>query len=179
MDKLPYATLVRCAQFYIDHEWFLEAGEELPTHKETPPHGGRNRRFEMTSGHNRWSIHSMNMTNDIMLNTHRGEPFVFLNDRDAAGLGIQNGEQVKLVSDVGEMRLAAKITPACRPGQVIVYNGFEPYQHPEWYGQADIEPGHVKWLGMAAGYGHLRYRPMAWQPVPADRAVRVDVEKVR
>jgi len=32
-DKVPYATLVRRAQFYIDHEWFLETVEELPTHK--------------------------------------------------------------------------------------------------------------------------------------------------
>src|SRR4030067_1164307 len=73
-----YDTLVRRAQFYIDHEWFLEAGEALPTHKEPPPHGGRNRRFQMTSGHNRWSIHSMNMTNNVILNTHRGGPFVFI-----------------------------------------------------------------------------------------------------
>ncbi|NIV45526.1 MAG: hypothetical protein GWN46_01190, partial [Gammaproteobacteria bacterium] len=78
-DKVPYDTLVRRAQFYIDHEWFLEAGEELPTHKEPPTHGGAQRRFEMTSGHNRWSIHSMNMTNNIIQNTHRGEPFVFIN----------------------------------------------------------------------------------------------------
>jgi DMSO reductase family type II enzyme molybdopterin subunit len=177
-EKLPYATLVRRAQFYIDHEWFLEAGEELPTHKETPPQGGRNRRFQMTSGHNRWSIHSMNMTNRHLLNTHRGEPFVFLNDKDAAGLGVANGERVKLVSDVGETLIQAKLTPACRPGQVIVYNGFEPFMHKNWYGQADLEPGHVKWLGFAAGYGHLTYRPTAWQPIPADRGVRVDVQKV-
>ena len=32
-------------------------------------------------------------------------------------------------------------------------------------------------LGFAAGYGHLTYRPLSWQPIPADRAVRVDVEK--
>jgi len=177
-DKLPYATLVRRAQFYIDHEWFLEAGEELPTHKETPPHGGRNRRFQMTSGHNRWSIHSMNMTNRHLLNTHRGEPFVFINDKDAASLGITNGEPVKLVSDVGETLIQAKLTPACRPGQVIVYNGFEPFMHKKWYGQSDLEPGHVKWLGFAAGYGHLTYRPTSWQPIPADRGVRVDVQKV-
>jgi hypothetical protein len=28
------------------------------------------------------------------------------------------------------------------------------------------------------GYGHLQYRPLGWQPIPADRAVRVDVEKI-
>jgi anaerobic selenocysteine-containing dehydrogenase len=177
-DKLPYDTLVRRAQYYIDHEWFLEAGEELPTHKEPPPQGGRGRRFQMTSGHNRWSIHSMNMTNDIILNTHRGEPFAFLNDRDAASLGIENGDTIKVVNDLGEMIIQAKLSPSCRPDQIIVYNGFEPYQHETWYSQADLEPGHVKHLGLVAGYGHLKYRLFSWQPIPADRAVRVDVQKV-
>ncbi len=177
-DKIPYDTLVRRAQYYIDHEWFLEAGEALPTHKEPPPHGGKNRRFEMTSGHNRWSIHSMNLTNNIIQNTHRGVPFVFMNDDDAASLGVENGDKVKMVSDVGEMIIEAKITPSCRPGQMIVYNGFEPYQHENWYGQADIEPGHVKHLGMVGDYGHLKYRMFSWQPIPADRAVRVDVQKM-
>ncbi len=177
-DKVPYDTLVRRAQYYIDHEWFLEAGEELPPHKEPPPQGGRNRRFLMTSGHNRWSIHSMNMTNNIILNTHRGEPFVFINDQDAASLGIENGEKVRMVNDVGEMLIAAKITAACRPGQVIVYNGFEPYMHEGWYSQADLEPGHVKHLGLVGNYGHLKYRMFSWQPIPADRAVRVDVQKI-
>jgi anaerobic selenocysteine-containing dehydrogenase len=177
-EKLPYDTFVRRAQYYIDHEWFLECGEALPTHKDPPGQGGARRRFQMTSGHNRWSIHSMNMTNDVMLNTHRGEPFAFLNDREAAELGIANGDRIRVTSDCGEMRIAAKLTPACRPGQVIVYNGFEPYMHENWYGQSDLEPGHVKPLGFAAGYGHLTYRMLSWQPIPADRAVRVDVEKI-
>jgi anaerobic selenocysteine-containing dehydrogenase len=177
-DKVPYDTLVRRAQYYIDHEWFLEAGEELPTHKEPPTPSGAERRFLMTSGHNRWSIHSMNMTNNIILNTHRGEPFVFINDKDAAELGIRNGEQVRLVNNDGDCLIAAKLSPACRQGQVIVYNGFEPYMHENWYSQADLETGHVKHLGMVGDYGHLKYRVFSWQPIPADRAVRVDVEKV-
>jgi anaerobic selenocysteine-containing dehydrogenase len=177
-DKIPYDTLVRRAQYYIDHEWFLEAGEELPTHKEPPNHGGAGRRFMMTSGHNRWSIHSMNMTNNIILNTHRGEPFVFVNDADAAELGIENGEQVRLVANDGDCLIAAKISPSCAPGQVILYNGFEPYMHENWYSQADLETGHVKHLGMVGNYGHLKYRVFSWQPIPADRAVRVDIEKV-
>jgi nitrate reductase alpha subunit len=177
-DKIPYDTLVRRAQFYIDHEWFLEAEEELPTHKEPVNHGGAGRRFMMTSGHNRWSVHSMNMTNNIIQNTHRGEPFVFINNEDAADLGIENGDKVKMTSNAGEMLIQAKLSPAVRPGQLIVYNGFEPYMHENWYGQADLEPGHVKHLGFAGGYGHLKYRFFSWQPIPADRAVRVDLEKV-
>jgi DMSO reductase family type II enzyme molybdopterin subunit len=177
-DKVPYDTLVRRAQYYIDHEWFLEAEEELPTHKEPPKQGGASRRFEMTSGHNRWSIHSMNMTNNIILNTHRGEPFVFINDKDAVELGIENGAKVRLVSDVGDSIMAAKTTPSCRPNQVILYNGFEPYMHENWYSQSDLEPGHVKHLGLVGNYGHLKYRLFSWQPIPADRGVRVDVEKI-
>ncbi|CAG1009695.1 selenate/chlorate reductase subunit alpha [Myxococcaceae bacterium] len=177
-EKLPYDTLTRRAQFYIDHEWFLEAGEALPTHRESPGHGGPRRRFQVTSGHNRWSIHSMNMPNRTLLNTHRGEPFAFLNPRDAADLGIGDGDAIELSSDVGATRLCAKLSPACRPGQVILYNGFEPYMHPGWKGQSEIEPGQMKWLGMAGGYGHLKYRAFSWQPVPTDRAVRVDVRKV-
>ena len=73
--------------------------------------------------------------------------------------------------------IRAKLTPACRPGQVIVYNGFEPFMHEQWSGQSELEPGQVKWSGLASGYGHLNYRLFGWQPVPTDRAVRVDVER--
>ena len=176
-DKVPYATLTRRAQFYIDHEWFLEAGEELPAHKENPNHGG-DRQFRLTSGHPRWSIHSMNMTNNIILNTHRGEPFIFLNPEDAKSKGIENGEEVRVVNDAGHLNISVKLSPSVRPGQVILYNGFEPYQHREWYAQADVEPGMVKWLHLAGGYGHLKYRPLHWQPVPVDRGIGVDVEKL-
>ncbi len=120
----------------------------------------------------------MNMTNNIIMNTHRGEPFVFINDADAAEIGIAHGEKVRLVSNAGESLVQAKLSPVVRPGQVILYNGFEPYMHENWYSQADLEPGHVKHLGFAGGYGHLTYRPLSWQPIPADRAVRVDIESV-
>ena len=73
--------------------------------------------------------------------------------------------------------MAAKLSPACRPGQVILYNGFEPFMHPGWKGQSELEPGQMKWLGLAGGYGHLKYRAFSWQPVPTDRAVRVDVRR--
>ncbi len=176
-DKVPYPTLTRRAQFYIDHEWFLEAGEELPMHKENPNHGG-DRQFRLISGHPRWSIHSMNMTNNIILNTHRGEPFIFLNPEDAKERGIENGEEVKVVNDAGHLNISVKLSPSVRPGLVVLYNGFEPYQHREWFSQSDVEPGIVKWLHMAGGYGHLKYRLWHWQPVPVDRGIGVDVEKL-
>jgi DMSO reductase family type II enzyme molybdopterin subunit len=173
----PYPTLTRRAQFYVDHEWFLEAGEELPCHKD-PPKSGGDYPFFITSGHNRWSVHSANMANPLLLNTHRGRPFAMLNPGDAEGLDIGDGDLMHLRNDFGELQVWAKIAPSVRPGQIILYNGWEHFMHPGWKGQSDAEPGMVKWLHLAGGYGHLRYRPFQWQPVPSDRGVRVAIRKV-
>ena len=174
--QLPYPTLTRRAQFYIDHEWFLEAGEALPTHKENPKMGG-DHPFVMTSGHNRWSVHSMNTTNPLLLRTHRGRPHAVIHTGDAANKGIRDGDEVRVFNDMGEFFVPAKVTPNARPGQVIVYNGWEPYMFRGWRGPMDIEPGLVKHLHLAGGYGHLHYWVLQWQPTPVDRAVRIDIER--
>ena len=175
--KQPFPTLTRRAQFYIDHDWFLEAGEELPVHKETPKQGG-DYPFVLTSGHPRSSIHSMNMTSPIILETQRGHPVMFMNPDDARARCIENDEEVQVHNDVSSIRIAVKISATVRPGQVIIYNGWEPYQFHKWKGAENVEPGMVKWLHLAGGYGHLQYRSIHWQPVPIDRAIHVDVEKI-
>src|SRR3970040_2498724 len=103
----------------------------------------------------------MTMTNNIILTTHRGEPFIFLNPEDARAKGIENGEEVRVVNDAGHLNISVKTSPSVRPGQVILYNGFEPYQHREWYSQADVEPGMVKRVALAAGNRHRQDPPMA------------------
>ena len=175
--RIPYPTLTRRAQFYIDHPWFLEAGEELPVHKDSPKMGG-DYPFILTSGHNRWSIHSMNITNRMLLQTHRGRPHLVMNPQDAEARGIEDAEEIRVYNDVGDFMVPVKLAASVMPGQVICYNGWEPYQFRDWRGPMDVEPGMVKWLHFAGGYGHLRYWPLQWQPVPIDRAVRVDVEKL-
>jgi DMSO reductase family type II enzyme molybdopterin subunit len=175
-DGLPYPTLTRRAQFYIDHPWFLEAGEELPVHKENPAMGG-DYPLVMTSGHCRWSIHSMNITNRLLLQTHRGRPHMVMSPTDAGARGVEDNEEVRVYNDCGSFLVPVKLSPSVQPGQVIVYNGWDPYQFRGWTGPMDVEPGMVKWLHMAGGYGHLRYWPIQWQPVPADRAVRVEVKR--
>jgi len=174
-EKHPYPTLTRRAQFYVDHPWFLEAGEELPCHKDPPAMGG-DYPLLLTSGHNRWSIHALNIVNRLMLETHRGRPHVLLNPADAAVRGIHDGQDVRVRNDLGETIVPAKLSEAVRPGQVIIYNGWESYQFPNWSGPSNIEPGMIKWLHLAGGYGHFQYWMMEWQPCPVDRATRVEVE---
>jgi anaerobic selenocysteine-containing dehydrogenase len=101
-----------------------------------------------------------------------------INDRDAAARDIENGQEIRVFNDIASVVLQARVTPAVQPGQLIIYNGWEPYQFKEWQDVSNVEPGMVKWLHFAGGYGHLRYRPLHWQPIPIDRAIRVDVVPV-
>jgi DMSO reductase family type II enzyme molybdopterin subunit len=174
--KEPFPTLTRRAQFYIDHPWYLEAGEELPVHKEPPTQGGKHP-FEITSGHPRWSVNSSNTVSRIMQGTTRGEPVVHVNNREAAERGIENGDEVRVFNDHASVVLQARVTPAVQSGQLIIYNGYEPYQFKGWRDIANVETGMVKWLHLAGGYGHLQYRIAQWQPVPMDRNIRVDLER--
>jgi DMSO reductase family type II enzyme molybdopterin subunit len=174
----PYPTLTRRAQFLLDHPWYREAGEDLPTHKDPPPMGGTHA-FVLSSGHSRWSVHAMNMTNRLILETHRGKPFVLINDADARAKGIADDALVRVWNDVGEFVVAARTSPAQRPGALTVYNGFEGFAFPGGKGANEVEPGLVKWLHLVAGYGHLTFTPIEWQPTPTDRCVFVDCEAYR
>jgi DMSO reductase family type II enzyme molybdopterin subunit len=171
----PYPTLTRRAQFLIDHPWFREAGEDLPVHKD-PPRMGGNYPFAISSGHNRWGIHAMNNTNPVMLETHRGKPFVLINDQDARAKGIADDALVRIWNDAGEFVVAARVSPCQRPGALTVYNGFEGFMFPGGKGSNEVEPGMIKWLHLVAGYGHLTFTPTEWQPTPVDRCVYVECE---
>ncbi len=142
------------------------------------PAQGGNYPLEITSGHPRWSVNSMNSTSRIILQTIRGEPVAHINDGDASVRQIANGQSIRVFNDCASIVVQARVTPAVQPGQIILYNGFEPYQFEDWKDFSHVEPGLLKWLHFAGGYGHLRYRALHWQPVPIDRAVRVDAEAI-
>ena len=172
----PFPTYCRRAQFYIEHDWWLEAGEELPVHKPNPKAGG-DHPFRMTSGHNRWSIHSMNQANPVMLQTHRGRPLVEISPSDAAAKGVEDDDVIRVFNDIAEFTSHAKIVQGVQPGQVISYNGWDPHQYDEWMGANEIEAGMVKWIAFAGGYGQINYTMAEWQPIPTDRGVPCDFEK--
>jgi anaerobic selenocysteine-containing dehydrogenase len=174
--KIPYPTFARRIQFYIDHDWFLEAGEELPVYKPPPPMGG-DYPLVMNSGHQRWSIHSIWTANETMLRTHRGHPLVIMNPKDAAARGIADGDEVRVFNDFDEFFINTKLSSATPPGQVIVYSAWEPYQYRGWKPYDNVAPGMIKWLHLAGGYGHLNYWRWNWVQAQVDRVIPVEVEK--
>lgn len=120
----------------------------------------------------------MNIANRDLLQTHRGEPHVAMNDADATARGIADHDEVEVFNDSGSFVVRARVNGSVRPGQAIVYNGWESYQFRDWKGPNEVEGGMVKWLHLAAGYGHLNYQPTAWQPATTDRATRVEIRRV-
>ncbi len=171
----PYPTLTRRAQFLIEHPWFVDAKEDLPVHKDAPLMGGTYK-FRMTGGHNRWSIHAMNMGNPYLLETHRGEPHAVMHPQDAKELGVKDFDFIKVKNDVGEFKVRVKLSPCQRPSGLTIYNGWDSFMFKDMVASNEVEPGMVKWLNMAMGYGHLKYAPMEWQPAPVDRPIFVDIQ---
>ncbi len=174
--KVPYPTHTRRIQFYIDHDWFLEAGEEFPVHKPNPRMGG-DYPLTMNSGHQRWSIHSIWAANQTLLRTHRGHPLVIMNPKDAEARGVADGDEVRIFNDFESFHIRTKLSTATRPGVVIIYHAWEPYQYKNWKPYDNVVPGMIKWLHLAGGYGHLNYWRWNWVQQQVDRAIPVEVEK--
>ena len=101
-----------------------------------------------------------------------------MNTLDAKKHGIEDNDMVRVHNDMGEFQVPVLLSPSAQPGQVIMYNGWDPYQFPNWAGPNDVEPGMIKWLHLAGGYGHLRFWVTQWQPSPVMRSTRVGVAKV-
>ncbi len=174
--KITYPTFARRAQFYIDHEWFIEAGEALPTHKETPPIGGVYP-FRLVMGHSRGTVHSLENATPQLMRLHRGEPVVFLNDQAAAERGIADGDRVRIFNDYDSAVLMVSTSPAVGPDQAVIYM-WEPFQFEDWKSHDAMLIGLPKSIQMAGDYGQLRFHVTAGSASPSsDRGLRVDIAR--
>lgn len=174
--KMPYPTLTRRIQFYIDHPFYLELDEALPRHKD-PPIAGGDYPLMLTGGHTRWSIHSQWRDDALMLQQQRGVPVMNMSIEDAQARGIQDGDDVEVFNDLGRIEIHAKISRAVQPGQVIIYHAWENFQFKNGNGFQNLIPTPLNPVELAGGHFHLRPMALCMQPGQFDRATRVDVEK--
>jgi DMSO reductase family type II enzyme molybdopterin subunit len=175
--KQPYPTLTGRQQFYVDHPWFLELGEALPTHKD-PPAAGGDHPFTLTGAHARWSIHAMWRDQELMLRMQRGEPIVYLNTEDCRRKGIGDNDLVRVYNDLGSFEARAKVTGAIRPGQVNIHHAWEPYQFRSEMSHQDIAASPLKVTQLVGDYGHLHWAYAHYEPNQTDRDTRVDVVRL-
>lgn len=175
-DMVPHPTLTRRMQFYLDHDWHIEAGEALPVHRPHPLLGG-DYPMHQTGGHGRESVHTMWITNPLILRLTRGVPSLLMNNETAARLGIGDFEEVEVYNDAGVYRVRVKHSNLVRPNQVIIYHCWEKYQLSKGHWQT-VNPCVAKPLMLAGGYGHLKYSVQCWQPEVARRGARVEIRKI-
>jgi nitrate reductase alpha subunit len=176
-DKHAYPTLTGRQQFYIDHEWFLELGEELPTHK-PPPAAGGDHPFTLTGGHTRWSVHAMWRDHPLMQRLERGEPLVLINDGVARDRGIGDHDLVRVSNDLGSFLARAKPSGAIRPEQIHIFHGWEPYQFRGGKSHQSIAASPIKVTQLVGDYGQLHWGYAHYEPNQVDRDTRVDIERV-
>jgi DMSO reductase family type II enzyme molybdopterin subunit len=176
--KKPYPTLTGRQQFYVDHPWFLELGEELPTHKEPPQAGGAHP-YTLTGGHARWSIHAMWRDQEMLLRLQRGEPVIYLNTAEAQAHGIGDHDLVRVWNDVGAFTAYAKLTGAIRPHQVHILHAWEPYQFRGGRSHQHLAPSPFKATQLVGDYGHLHWSYAHYEPNQVDRDTRVSIERAQ
>ncbi|MBI2088791.1 MAG: molybdopterin-dependent oxidoreductase [Deltaproteobacteria bacterium] len=174
--KQPYPTLTRRIQFYIDHDWYFELEEHLPTHKDCPKAGG-DYPLQVTGGHARWSIHSDWVDDALILGLQRGEPVLFVNSRDAASRGIVDGDDIEVFNDAASFRAQAVVSAAARPGQVIIYHAWENYQFDGWRHFKSVMVSPMNPIELVGDYGHIRPDPLICMPGQNDRDTRVEIRR--
>jgi DMSO reductase family type II enzyme molybdopterin subunit len=175
--KVAWPTVTGRQQFFIDHPWYLEAGESLPVHKE-PPHASSKYPLRINGGHNRWSIHAIWRDLKLLLRLQRGVPACFLNPKEAEKRGISDGDTVKVFNDHGNFEAMVKVSAITAPGELIIYHAWEPYQFKDWKGQQEPVEAPWKALHLAGGYGQVHYRMYYNAPSHAPRGAPCDVVKV-
>jgi len=174
--KWHWPTLTGRQQFYIDHPWFLEAGEAFPSHHESPKAGG-DYPFQLVSCHARWSVHSVWRDTPMLLQLQRGEPALYLNPSDADRLGIPDGQWAELFNRHGRVRMRVKHSTMVRPRVAYYFHGWEPYQFPEHRSYKFITPGLMNPLHFAGGEGHLGWRFLAFEPGTHVQDTRVGIRR--
>jgi complex iron-sulfur molybdoenzyme family reductase subunit alpha len=175
--KRPWRTLTGRQQFYVDHEWYLALGEQLPVHK--PPQDDPKFPLYWNTPHGRWSIHSTWRDNRYMLRLQRGVPIVYIHPDDAKGRGIEDNDWVRIFNDEGFAVCKSKILPGEKSGRLTMYHGWERYLGFQQGGWQSLTYIKIKPTQLVGGYGHLNFKLNYWGPTGNNRDIKVEVERYR
>ncbi|MBI3694184.1 MAG: molybdopterin-dependent oxidoreductase [Acidobacteria bacterium] len=174
--KKPWRTLTGRQQFYIDHPWFLELGEQLPIYRQ-PLAESAKYPFFWNTPHGRWSIHSTWRDSRYQLRLQRGIPIVYMHPDDAKERGIRDNDWVKVFNDHGHLVTKVQILPGEKRRRLTMYHGWERYLgflQGGWQAPTYVK---IKPTQLVGGYGHVNFRLNYWGPTGNNRDIRVDIAK--
>ncbi len=135
-EKVPFRTLTGRAQLYQDHEWMLAFGEGLPIFRppldmqalgstEVSRGAGKEIILNYLTPHSKWSIHSTYSDTLIMLTLFRGGEAIWINDEDAASIGVEDNDWLECFNVNGVVMAKAVVSHRIPRGKAFMYHAQE------------------------------------------------------
>jgi nitrate reductase alpha subunit len=190
-DLHPYHTLTGRQQYLIEHPWFVEVGEELPTYK--PPvlaQGEESYPLLYNTPHGRWAVHSTWRNAKQMLRLNRGGPICYMHPDEMASRSLVDDDWVRMFNNHGEVIIRVKEMESETTGRVTMYHSWERYVGTKYVPNPQFKPPRlgmanfnsvtgirIKPTQLAGGYGQLHFALNYWGPTGVQRDTRVEVEK--
>ncbi len=194
----PFRTLTGRQHLYLDHETYVAFGEHLPTFK---PRGDLRRTRDLLhtgkeSGglvlnyltpHGKWHIHSTYGDTVRMMTLSRGGYPVWVNDKDADLLGIEDNDWVEVINDHGVVCTRAVVSARIPPGICLLYHAPErtlgvPKSPSRGNRRAGVHNSltrvRLKPVCMVGGYAQFTYAFNYWGPQGVNRDTFVLVRKL-
>ena len=195
---VPWRTLTGRQHFYLDHPLYLQFGEHLPTYKPKPlatqyadlkfsTEVGPTLMLNYLTPHGKWHIHTTYGDNERMTTLSRGCEPLWMNDRDAAEIGIQDNDWVEVHNDNGVVVTRAAVSARIPRGICIQYHSPErTYSVPKSPlrkfrragGHNSLTRTRLKPNLMAGGYGQFTFHFNYWGPVGCNRDTHILVRKL-
>ena len=195
---VPWRTLTGRQHFYLDHPGYIQFGEHLPTYKPKPlptqysdirftTEAGKSKMLNYLTPHGKWHIHSTYGDNQRMTTLSRGvEPF-WINDQDAAEIGVDDNDWVEVYNDHGVVVTRAAVSARIPRGICIIYHSPErTYSVPKSPlrnnrragGHNSLTRTRLKPNLMVGGYGQFTFHFNYWGPIGCNRDTHVLVRKL-
>ncbi|WP_405135055.1 nitrate reductase subunit alpha [Nocardia sp. NBC_01388] len=130
----PWHTLTGRQHFYLDHDWMIELGEQLPIYRPpldmsalfSEPGIGKVTENGVTvrylTPHSKWSIHSAYQDNLHMLTLSRGGQAIWMSEVDAAKIGVADNDWIEAVNRNGVVVARAIVSHRMPEGTVFMYH---------------------------------------------------------
>lgn len=196
---VPFRTLTGRQSYYIDHEVFLQFGENLPIYKPTLPpmvFGTKDKNIKggvdtlvlrYLTPHGKWNIHSTYQDNLYMLTLFRGGPTVWIAKEDAMANDIKDNDWLEVYNRNGVVTARAVVSHRMPRGTMFMYHAQD--KHIETPGSeiTDTRGGshnaptriHLKPTQLVGGYAQISYGFNYYGPIGNQRDVYVAIRKMK
>jgi len=195
---VPWRTLTGRQHFYLDHPGYIAFGEHLPTYKPKPLPAqyadirvsrevGPTKTLNYLTPHGKWHIHSTYGDNHRMTTLSRGVEPLWMNDKDAAEIGVADNDWVEVHNDNGVVVTRAVVSARIPRGICIQYHSPErtlsvptsPLRgNRRAGGHNSLTRTRLKPNLMVGGYGQFTYHFNYWGPVGCNRDTHILVRRL-